>query len=81
MIVKLSETAEISEVIKVINQLIDSNIWTSPILNSKLGKGDLPNEYKRDGQLVYANEIDWNPGAGKGLYRYDGATSSWVKVG
>lgn len=82
MIVKLSERAEISEIVRTINQLIESNIWISPILNSRLGKGELPDEYKRDGLLAYADGTDWNPGnRGKGLYRYDSITSDWIKVG
>ena len=32
----------------------------------------------RNGQLVYADGTSWNPGAGVGIYWYDG--SSWTKL-
>lgn len=32
----------------------------------------------REGRLVYADGTHWNPGAGKGVYYYDGA--AWVKL-
>lgn len=35
----------------------------------------------QDGQLAYADGTDWDPGAGKGVYRYDSDTTSWVLLG
>ena len=32
-----------------------------------------------DGMVVYADGATWNPGAGKGIYRYDGA--AWNLLG
>lgn len=32
----------------------------------------------REGMIVYADGTDWNPGAGKGSYEYQGA--AWVKL-
>ena len=34
-----------------------------------------------DGMLIYADGSDWNPGSGRGFYRYDSATSAWVYLG
>lgn len=34
----------------------------------------------REGDVRLADGTRWNPGAGKGLYRYD-ATSGWVGLG
>lgn len=31
-----------------------------------------------EGMIRYADGTDWNPGGGKGVYVYDGAT--WVKL-
>jgi hypothetical protein len=33
----------------------------------------------RQGDVRYADGTEWNPGAGEGIYRYDGAT--WVGLG
>jgi hypothetical protein len=33
---------------------------------------------RRDGQLVYADGTDWNPGSGKGFYFYNG--SAWIPL-
>lgn len=32
----------------------------------------------RNGRVAYADGTDWNPGAGKGIYFYNGAT--WVPL-
>lgn len=37
-------------------------------------------EKPRNG-LYYADGTDWDPGAGKGVYRYDEDTSGYVKLG
>ena len=33
---------------------------------------------RRDGDLRYADGSDWDPGAGKGIYAYNG--SAWVQM-
>lgn len=35
----------------------------------------------RDGDWRYADGTNWNPGAGKGFYRFDGDTNAWVFLG
>jgi hypothetical protein len=39
---------------------------------------DVEPDRPAQGMIVYAQAITWNPGAGAGLYVFDGAT--WVKV-
>jgi hypothetical protein len=34
-----------------------------------------------DGMLVMADGASWDPGSGRGLYRYDADTSSWIFLG
>jgi hypothetical protein len=31
--------------------------------------------------LFQKSIVDWNPGAGKGMYRYDGDTGTWERIG
>lgn len=62
-----------------INGIIESLWWLDPIINPNCGKIEPTDEYKVDGKLAYADGVNWNPGSGKGLYRYDG--SEWVLVG
>lgn len=64
-----------------INELIDSLWWIDPLINPDCGKVEPPATYRKDGKLAYADGVSWNPGSGKGLYRYNGDTSSWVFVG
>lgn len=35
----------------------------------------------QDGQLAYADGSDWNPGSGRGIYRYDATSVAWVFLG
>jgi hypothetical protein len=58
-----------------------SNIWISPILNRDLGAFEPSPEFLYDGLLAYADGTNWNPGSGKGYYRYNLATTAWVAVG
>lgn len=34
----------------------------------------------RNGRLYYADGADWDPGSGRGLYIYDSAGPTWVKL-
>lgn len=34
-----------------------------------------------NGHLAYADGTSWNPGAGRGIYRYDSFTASWHFLG
>jgi hypothetical protein len=54
-------------------------VFISPMINPELGKAEPPDEYKRNGMLAYADGTNWNPGSGKGFYRYD--TDAWVYIG
>ena len=69
------------ELAETINRMFGVLVWISPILNPELGKVEPPAEYLRDNMLAMADGSDWNPGSGKGLYRYDTDTSSWVYIG
>lgn len=65
-----------------VNRIASALYWISPVLNKSLGQAEPPTAYKRDGALAYADGTSWNPnGTGKGLYRYNSATSLWVLVG
>lgn len=66
-----------------INEIIDSLWWIDPLINPNCGTVEPPSNYRKDGKLAYADGASWKPnGTGdKGLYRWDAATSSWVKVG
>lgn len=35
----------------------------------------------RDGMRRYADGTQWNPGSGRGLYRYDGPAAAWKFLG
>ena len=35
----------------------------------------------RDGDIRYADGINWNPGSGTGVYYYKAAASSWIFLG
>lgn len=35
----------------------------------------------QDGQLVYADGSSWDPGSGRGVYRYDSTSAGWVFLG
>jgi hypothetical protein len=62
----------------IINDIISSIYWISPILNPQCGKIEPPTAFKVDGVLAYANGTDWNPGGGKGFYYWN--SSAWVKL-
>lgn len=34
-----------------------------------------------DGHIAYADGTNWNPGSGRGMYRWDSGTSSWHFLG
>ena len=56
-------------------------VWLSPSANPNLGKIEPLAEFKRDGLLAYADGSNWNPGSGKGYYRYRLSDTTWVFVG
>lgn len=59
-------------------QKLGDLVWLLPSANPNIGKIEPLAEFKRDGLLAYADGTNWNPGKGKGYYRYDLATTSWV---
>lgn len=69
------------QMIAFINRLAKSIFWLSPVMNRNLGKIAPPAEYLRDGLPAYANGTDWNPGSGRGIYRYSTVSASWEFVG
>lgn len=64
----------------ILNTVIKGIIYFSPIANENLGKAQPLPEYLRDGQIAYADGTNWNPSGGKGYYRYDTATASWLPM-
>lgn len=34
-----------------------------------------------DGHVEYADGVNWNPGSGRGMYRYDSFDTSWHFLG
>jgi len=34
----------------------------------------------RNGDIVFADGTEWDPGSGRGLYTYNGNTSAWVQL-
>lgn len=52
--------------------------WTDPYAPG-YGKAEPAAKYRIEGLMAYANGVDWNPGAGEGIYRRDGA--AWTRVG
>jgi len=54
------------------NEMVEMEIAAMRVLHSAPPK-------PRDGWLCVADGSDWNPGSGKGLYRYDG--TSWNYCG
>lgn len=61
--------------------LLGSLKWANPIIWPNCGKAEPPDNLKRDGMLVFADGVNWDPGQGKGYYYWDAATSAWVKIG
>lgn len=65
----------------ILSDILTSDLkWIIPGLNPHLGSIEPPTKERRDGLLVYADGTNWNPGKGKGFYRYDLATTAWVLV-
>lgn len=67
--------------INLLNLTIEALYWITPMLNEYLGQVEPPVELRRDGMLAYADGTLWDPGSGKGLYRYNSATAAWVFIG
>ncbi len=67
----------------LVNALVESLIFASPILNESLGQVAPGAEYLRDGYLAYADGTNWDPLSNgvKGFYRYNTTTVAWVFVG
>lgn len=38
-------------------------------------------EKPRNGMIAFADGTNWNPGSGRGMYRFDGNTTAWVLLG
>jgi len=79
----LKDSFERPEIQQVMNKVLGTLIWISPLINEKLGQSAPPSDYLRDGMLAYADGVNWNPlGTGnKGIYRYNTTTSAWVYLG
>ena len=77
--IKASETS-IQNVALIVNEIIDNIRWIIP-LDDTFGKAEPAARYKKDGRLAYADGVNWNPGTGSGIYRYDSALASWEFLG
>ena len=67
----------------IVNRIVDSIFWISPILNPDCGEVAPWAQYLRDGMLAYTDGTNWNP-LGDGIKRlvyYDESTSAWVALG
>lgn len=53
--------------------------WISPLVNPNVGKIEPPVRVRRPGLIAYANNTDWNPGSGEGLYLYTSG-GTWAKL-
>lgn len=65
----------------LINRIVDALMWLSPIVNPAAGTVQPPAEYRYDGFLAYADGTNWDPGSGKGFYRYEIGGGTWVFIG
>lgn len=65
----------------IINSIMQSVVFASPIVNANLGQVEPFAEYLRDGMFAYADGENWNPAGGKGFYRYDTNSASWLPIG
>jgi hypothetical protein len=66
----------------IVNKVVDSIFWFSPVLNSDLGEVAPWANYLRNGVLAYADGTNWNP-LGDGVRRffyYDVTTASWIPI-
>jgi len=55
--------------------------WQNPIISSDCGKAEPPDNLKRDGMLVFADGVNWDPGAGRGFYVWNATSEQWEKIG
>ena len=51
-----------------------------PVIDGNIDVRHVAPDKPRNG-LYYADGTDWNPGSGRGLYRYDENTTSYVSLG
>jgi len=63
-----------------LNRVAETALWISPVLNDKIGQMPPPDNLKRDGLLAYADGTNWNPGDGKGYYRWDSGLNAFKKI-
>lgn len=62
---------ELARLSALVNMLADGQIERSYAPPAKL----------IDGMIRYADGVSWNPGAGRGIYRYDITTPGWILLG
>jgi len=68
------------QMVDTLNKIFEAILWISPILNDKVGQAPPPDNFKRDGMLVYADGTNWDPGDGKGYYRWDSELNNFKKI-
>ena len=61
---------ELQRISEVITPLADGDLRIRHVVPTKPRNG-----------LYYADGTDWNPGSGKGVYRFDEGTTSFVFLG
>jgi hypothetical protein len=62
---------ELRRLAALVNMLADGQIERTQAPPAKLV----------DGMIRYADGTNWNPGSGRGIYRYDSTTPGWVFLG
>lgn len=62
---------ELRNISALLNVLAEGQIERSYVVPEKL----------IDGMIRYADGASWNPGSGRGIYRYDSTTPGWVLLG
>lgn len=60
-----------------IADIITNLMWLSPAIWPECGKFEPQAKYRRHGLLAYADGVNWNPGKGEGIYRWNIYTSVW----
>lgn len=74
-----SDPAQLQRYLREQNNKILAAI--AAIAAGHLDKQHKPPDKPRDGDWRYADGTQWNPGSGKGFYRFDGDTNAWVFLG
>ena len=75
----IKDSFERPEIQQVMNKVLGTLIWISPLINEKLGQSAPPDDYLRDGMLAFADGVNWLPNGtgGRGLWRWSASLNAW----